>query len=95
MQKTIACTVAIITALSISPAFAASSTQDQLAMCVAALESRGIASQSDYRATFKGVRGGGTKKLKVLMSPRDKNGVAINATCIIKRGKIADIVVNA
>jgi len=95
MQKTIACTVAIITTLSASPAFAASSTQEQLTMCVDALETRGIASRSDYRVNFKGVRGGGTKKLKVLMSPKDKDKAAIKATCIIKRGKLVDIVIEA
>ena len=73
---------------------AASSTQEQVALCAAALDAKGIASASDYRAKFNGIRGGGAKKLSVTMIPTTSGKEPIQAVCTIKRGRVIAIAVN-
>ncbi len=82
-------------AFAASTAFAgaasASSAQDQLNLCVAELDARGVASVGDYRPRFKGVRGGGVKRVTVLMTPLSGEGDEFEATCSIKRGEVVDV----
>ena len=89
-------TSALIAAASVfATAATAASTSEQLAMCAAELESRGVASSDDYRPEFKGISGGGTKKLTLKMKPISDGKEPVTATCKIKRGQVTDVVVKA
>ncbi len=74
-------------------AASASTTQENVALCVAALDSQGIASSADYAPKFKGSRGGGLKKVTLLLTPLSGDGDRIEAICSIKRGEVVDIAV--
>ena len=74
---------------------ASASTQEQVSLCAQELDARGVASLSDYRAKFKGVRGGGTKQVTLKLVPLEKGAEDIMATCKIKRGEVIDVSVKS
>ncbi|MEL7487173.1 MAG: hypothetical protein AAGJ87_08160 [Pseudomonadota bacterium] len=74
---------------------ASASTKDQINQCAAELDARGVASANDYRAKFKGVRGGGTKHVTLKMVANEKGKEDMIATCKIKRGEVIDVSVKA
>ncbi|MEM9169642.1 MAG: hypothetical protein AAGC56_08295 [Pseudomonadota bacterium] len=87
LKKTIVAAAVLIA--SVGPA-AAASTSEQLALCVSALEQRGV-STGDYRARFKGVRGGGTKQLAIRMEPRVDGKEPMDVVCSIRRGEVVAV----
>ena len=92
MQKVLS--TALIAAFGVfSSAASASSTQENIALCVAELDNRGIATAADYTSKFKGSRGGGVKKVTILLTPKSGDGERFEAVCSIKRGEVLNIAV--
>ncbi|MEO0398582.1 MAG: hypothetical protein AAF224_04065 [Pseudomonadota bacterium] len=74
---------------------ASAGTSDQIAMCLAALDEGGEVNTSDYEPRFKGVRGGGLKRLSLELAPVVDGGDTLEAECKIRRGEVVDIEVKA
>ncbi|GAB4527891.1 MAG: hypothetical protein Kow00133_16760 [Amphiplicatus sp.] len=72
----------------------ATSVDDQVALCAAALDAEGIAAADAYRARFVKSRGGAAKTVRVKMIPLGE-GESITAECKIKRGEVTDVSVKA
>ncbi|MEM9705350.1 MAG: hypothetical protein AAF850_04655 [Pseudomonadota bacterium] len=68
----------------------ANSTQEQLSMCASALEEAGVASSTDYRSRFKGLRGGATKTLTLRMIAISEGKESFDAVCKIRRGEVIE-----
>lgn len=75
-------------------AFAAD-TSEQVALCAAALDAKGIAAASDYRAKFLKTKGGAVQTVTVKLIPTADGLEAIEAECQIKRGEVVDATVKA
>lgn len=72
----------------------ATSVDQQVALCAAALDAEGIAAADAYRARFVKSRGGAAKTVQVKMIPIGE-GESITAECRIRRGEVTDVSVKA
>lgn len=72
----------------------ASDVSKEVAACAEALDAQGVAAAADYRAKFKGRRGGRVVKLDVRMVPIGE-GAAIDAVCEFRRGEVVSATVKA
>jgi len=88
-----ALSLTIIAATSLFAGAASASTQENVALCASEIDDRGIASISDYRPKFKKSRGGGLKKVTLMMIPTSDGKAPIEVVCSVKRGKIVDVAV--
>ncbi len=75
-------------------ASAASSAED-LAVCVAAINERGIAAADAFRPKFLKLRGGAVRRVSVLMIPKADGAKSIEAECSIKGGEVLEVAVKA
>lgn len=92
MQKVLS--TVLITAVGLfSSAASAGGTQENIALCIAELDNRGIAPAAEYTSKFKGSRGGGVKKVTILLTPKSGSSERFEAVCSIKRGEVLDIAV--
>jgi hypothetical protein len=88
--------VAFTAAIAAQPSTAfASETGDQVALCAAALDAKGIAAADDYRAKFLKTKGGALKTVTVKMVPVSDGAAAIEAECQIRSGEVIDVTVKA
>lgn len=72
-----------------SLAFAASA-DEQVALCAAALDAKGVASVEQYRAKFVKSKGAAVKTVTVKLVPIAEGVEPITAKCQIKRGEVVD-----
>ena len=82
-----------LAAAAFSPAFAASSNE-QVEMCAAALQSKGTTAAVDYRAKFKKSRGGSTKTVTIELVPTS-GGEKLTGVCKIKSGEVIEAGIKA
>ncbi|MBI1393479.1 MAG: hypothetical protein GC152_12120 [Alphaproteobacteria bacterium] len=73
--------------LAVAPANAAS-TSEQIALCVSALESKGIAPSGEYRSQFVKSRGASTKTLWIDLVP--SSGETVSGVCKVRRGEVTE-----
>lgn len=73
----------------------AASVGDDVALCAAALDAKGVATASDFRAKFLKSRGAAVRRVSVLMIPTASDKQSIEAECQIKKGEVIDIAVKA
>jgi uncharacterized membrane protein YgcG len=76
------------------PATAFASESDDVALCAAALDAKGVAAADSYRAKFVKSKGAQVRKVTVLMIP-NAGGASIEAICQIKKGEVIDASVKA
>jgi hypothetical protein len=76
------------------PATAFASETDDVALCAAAADAKGVASSGAYRAKFQKSKGAAVRKVSVLFIPNGE-GSSIEAVCEIKKGEVVDIQVAA
>ncbi|MBB5517870.1 hypothetical protein [Amphiplicatus metriothermophilus] len=81
-------------ALGLAAPALATSVDEQVSLCAAALDAEGIAASDAYRARFVKSRGGAAKTVRVKMIPLGE-GESIIAECKIKRGAVTDVSVKA
>ncbi|MEO0880128.1 MAG: hypothetical protein AAFY22_10500 [Pseudomonadota bacterium] len=79
-----------VAVVSLTATGASAGTQADVAACLAELETSGAASAADYRAKFKGVRGGGMKTMTFELKSTN-GGADKTAVCKVRRGKVVDI----
>ena len=78
---------AALTAVLTLPAHAGSVWDERVDLCAAALADQGLIEADAYRAKFKTGGGGGVKKVRVTLIPKD-GGDRLTAQCKIKRGEV-------
>ncbi len=76
-------------------ASAAESVDDRINACVSALDAGGKIKAADYRARFKGERGGRLKQLTILLLPVADGASKLSATCKIKKGEVVEYSLNS
>lgn len=90
MKTTAIAAAAFSLTLGLSAAYAG--TQEDMAACLAEIEASSTA--DDYRAKFKGVRGGGMKTMTFKLTSISGGDDAV-AVCKVKRGKVVDVSIKA
>lgn len=97
MKEVLFAAIAVASTLAIiaqpSTAFAAS-VSDDVALCAAALDAKGLAAADAFRPKFLKSKGSLVRKVSVLMIPTG-DGASIEAVCQIKRGEVIDVAVKA
>lgn len=73
----------------------ASESGDQVALCAAALDAKGVATADSYRAKFLKSKGGAVKTVTVRLIPLADGVEAIEAECQIRHGEVVDVAVKA
>lgn len=77
------------------PATAFASETEDVALCAAALDAKGVAAADAFRPKFLKSKGAAVRKISVLMIPTAGDAVSIEAECSIKRGEVVDVAVKA
>ena len=71
------------------PATAFASETDDVALCAAALDEKGVADADDYRAKFLKSKGAQVRNVSILLIPHE-GGDSIEAVCQIKKGEVIE-----
>jgi len=86
MKNLLIAAAASAIALSLAPAYAATSSE-QISLCSAALESQGIAPADQFRKKFVAIKGAALKTITFKLTPL-AGGEDQTAECQIKRGEV-------
>jgi hypothetical protein len=93
MKNLLIAAVASAVALSIAPAYAASSSE-QISLCSAALEAQGIAPADIFKKKFVNIKGAALKTVTFKLTPL-AGGDAQVAECQIKGSKVVGAAIKA
>ena len=91
----LAALVAGAAVVSLSASAQATSFDEQVALCAAALDDQGIAAAADYRPKFQKSKGGAVKRVTVKFVPTIDDAETIEAECRIRGGEVVDVSVKA
>lgn len=77
------------------PATAFAGETEDVALCAAALDAKGVAAADAFRPKFLKSKGAAVRRISVLMIPTGGDAASIEAECAIKRGEVIDVAVKA